>query len=277
VAVVCDSDIEPDDLVPQYLDTKAKLYEAERESQHNKKLGKHRPSREGSEDEATAKLLAKLERIETDVLFDRFVAEQQWRTKRVALERELAAKRQQARQVASDMETQEAQEAPVLDAEAVDESNGAVNDEAERIAAEILAGGEDDDDETLADLFANLPTNEVDPATGKTTTVINGADGVKVVIRDFGKWTGMSPLRLLEESCRSRQVASFLFQDAPRVVLTYVPVTRWQESNINSYQTYHLRIATQCSYRGARLRKSLPSIMVATWRFSPLLPPFVSV
>lgn len=206
VAVVCDSDIEPDDLVPQYLDTKAKLYEAERENQHDKRPGKYRTPPETSVDETTAKLQAKLDRIESDVLFDSFVAEQQWRTRRVALEKELAAKRQQARQAASDTE---AQEAPVSDSETPDESNGAVNDEAERIAAEILAGGEDDDDDTLADLFANLPTNEVDPTTGKTTTVINGTDGVKVVIRDFGKWTGMSPLRLLEESCRSRQVSSF--------------------------------------------------------------------
>ncbi|KAH6667024.1 pre-mRNA-splicing factor ATP-dependent RNA helicase PRP22 [Plectosphaerella plurivora] len=202
VAVVCDSDIEPDDLVPQYLETKGKLYEAERESQQEKKLGKQRPQSEGSGDEVTAKLQAKLDRIESDVLFDSFVAEQQWRARRVTLEKELAAKRQQARQQTSETEKQEVPPAP--DAEVVDESNGAVNDEAERIAAEILAGGEDDDDETLADLFANLPTNEVDPATGKTTTVIHGSDGVKVVIRDFGKWTGMSPLRLLEETCRSR-------------------------------------------------------------------------
>jgi ATP-dependent RNA helicase DHX29 len=87
-------------------------------------------------------------------------------------------------------------------------SNGTedVNDEAARIAAEILAeNGEDsDDDAALADLFASLPVNEVDPLTGKTNTVMNGSDGSKVIIRDFGKWTGVNPVRTLEEACRAR-------------------------------------------------------------------------
>lgn len=188
--------------MPQYLDAKAKLYEAERESQHERKSGKHRPSPDGPIDENLAKLQAKLGRIESDVLFDRFVAEQQWRARRVALEKELAVKRQQrAQQTTTETDCRNAE---VPAAAPHDESNGAINDEAERIAAEIMAEGNDDDDETLVDLFANLPTNETDPTTGKTNTVINGTDGVKVIIRDFGKWTGMSPLRLLEEACRSR-------------------------------------------------------------------------
>jgi len=192
--VTCDSDIEPDDLVPAYLDTKAKLFELERARQQEKKKMRLDSSQDTSvEEDDDANLRAKLIRIESDVLFDKFDAEQQWKLRRVVLEKELAAKRQ--------LKTQERR----AEKEAVEEpSDGGVNDEAERIAAEILAQGENDDGDVLADLFANLPTNEVDPSTGKTTTVVNGADGIKITIRDFGKWTGVSPLRVLEEACRSR-------------------------------------------------------------------------
>lgn len=201
LVVTCDSDIEPDDLVPAYLDAKAKLFESERE--HNlKKKPKLDPAQQQESDEEykLAKLHAKIARIESDVLFDKFVAEQQWKARRIVLEREIAAKRQQKalEQAAESEAIEEAEEPPHDD----------VNEEAERIAAEILAQGEDDDSDGLADLFANLPTNEVDPTTGKTNTVVNGANGIKVTIRDFGKWTGVSPLRVLEEACRSRFVAS---------------------------------------------------------------------
>ncbi len=86
-----------------------------------------------------------------------------------------------------------------------------INDEAARIAAEILAENEedeDDDDQALADLFSSLPVSEVDPLTGKTNTVMNGPDGSKVVIRDFGKWNGVNPSRTLEEACRAKVVLS---------------------------------------------------------------------
>ena len=65
-----------------------------------------------------------------------------------------------------------------------------------------------DEDESLSDLFASLPVQETDPTTGKTANVINTSDGVKIYIRDFGKWTGVSPMRALEEACRSRLVGS---------------------------------------------------------------------
>jgi ATP-dependent RNA helicase DHX29 len=68
----------------------------------------------------------------------------------------------------------------------------------------MLEEDSSDDDAALADLFASLPVNEVDPITGKSTTVVNSSNGVKVTIRDFGKWTGVSPTRVLEEACRAR-------------------------------------------------------------------------
>src|SRR5205823_6106181 len=110
-----------------------------------------------------ASLLAKIDRVEKDVLFDKYVAEQQWRAQRIVLEKQYAAtKKQGAEQKAEEQKVKEK-----------DTNGDGINEEAERIAAEILAENEDDDDQALADLFSSLPVNEVDPVTGKSSTVMN--------------------------------------------------------------------------------------------------------
>ncbi|KAH7164260.1 P-loop containing nucleoside triphosphate hydrolase protein [Fusarium sp. MPI-SDFR-AT-0072] len=194
LVVACDSDIEADELVPKYLETKAKLLEHER--------GKGRPdsskTSESDEELAVAKLEAKIRKIENDVLFDKYEAEQRWKAQRIDLERRLAAEKQEY-QAQSEVIPARADETPHEQVE-----NDDINDEAERIAAEVLAEGHDEDEDDIGGLFASLPQNEVDASTGESRTVVNSADGNRITIRDFGKWTGISPRRALEEACRSR-------------------------------------------------------------------------
>ncbi|KAK0744735.1 P-loop containing nucleoside triphosphate hydrolase protein [Apiosordaria backusii] len=189
--VTYDEDIEPDQLLPLYLETQAKLFEIRRPRQDAAKGKGAKGNTTADPEEALC--LAKLDKIEKDVLFDKYVAEQQWRANKIALEKEYAAAKAEAKNKQAEDEP-----APAPTIESDD-----INEEAERIAAEILAEQEDDDG-ALADLFASLPVNEVDPLTGKSNTVMNGSDGSKVTIRDFGKWTGVSPMRVLEEACRAR-------------------------------------------------------------------------
>jgi ATP-dependent RNA helicase DHX29 len=169
------------------------LFEIERPHQRNKNLVEINEK----EDLEVAKLLGRIDRIEKDVLFDNYYAEQQWKVKKIALEKDYAfALRQKNRQ------SEEAQKSTLQEVRT--EAEDAVSKEAERIAAEIIAEEYEDDDNTIADLFASLPVAEVDSTTGKTNTVIKNEDGTSTVIRDFGKWTGVSPVRALEEACRSR-------------------------------------------------------------------------
>jgi ATP-dependent RNA helicase DHX29 len=179
-----------------YLQTRVSLLRLERSQQESGKKS-NAGGNDAHDSLELAKLQAKLDRIERDVLFDKFVADQQWRAKRIELEKEFAAaKKQKAR---------EAEESAAISGEdGKGDTDGDVNSEAERIAGEILAEAEDDDDTAVADLFASLPVSEVDAATGKTRTVINEKDGSRTIIRDFGKWTGVSPMRILEEACRLR-------------------------------------------------------------------------
>ncbi|KAM0497528.1 hypothetical protein ACHAP8_006692 [Fusarium lateritium] len=191
MVVACDSDIEPDELVSKYLESKAKLLEYERGQPRDLPINEH------DEQLAVAKLEAKIKKIELDVLFDKYEADQQWKVQRVDLERQLGAAKHDRQDQAGENLTIEGE--PVLEKTDV----GDISNEAERIAAEILAEVSDEDND-IGGLFASLPQNEVDARTGESRTVVNSADGNQIVIRDFGKSTGISPRRALEEACRSR-------------------------------------------------------------------------
>lgn len=200
-----DSDIDPDDLLPVYLDTKAKLFHPQSTTSRGtpSRLNEKRSSAKGrnrqpAEDPETARLLRKIQKIEDDVLFDKYLAVLQWDVRRIQLEKEAAAERN-----AVDAATNSGNAG---DLDTLVDSDDEVSREAAAMGAAILEADGSDDDATLADLFASLPVNEVDPLTGKSSTVINGTDGVKITIRDFGKWTGVNPTRVLEEACRARFV-----------------------------------------------------------------------
>lgn len=211
VAVTCDEEIEPDELVPQYLDTRTKLYALQRPLLDAPK-GKQKKlvvenGQSSSDELEIAKLQAKIAKIELDVLFEKDVATAQWREKKIILEREYsAAKKIKDEEAKAQAASQEPEPAVAQSAE--DE----IAREAEKMAAEILAENDNEED-ALAGLFDSLPTNEVDPLTGKSSTVMTGADGVKLTIHDFGKWTGISPSRALDEICRGRFVVELVLHD----------------------------------------------------------------
>lgn len=214
--VTYDSDIEPDDLVPSYLDTRTKLFGIQRPQQDTSRKGRKSSQQlqlptttgDSTDDMEIAKLLAKLDKIEKDPLFDAGLARMQWETKRITLERDYAEKKTMsvvgAMQEAQD-QRQAGEDKPQSADDGDDDDDDEIAKEAKKMTEEILAL-DDNEDQTLADLFSALPTNEVD-ASGKTSTVMNNSDGTKVTIRDFGKFTGVSPLRILEEACRARDSA----------------------------------------------------------------------
>ncbi|KAI1819358.1 hypothetical protein F4861DRAFT_527271 [Xylaria intraflava] len=214
--VTCDEDFEPDDLIPTYLQTMEKVFWLQRPRQSSKKpngaktrasnASKNDPLNTVSQDLEEAKLLAKIDRIEQDVLFDKPLAEHIWRNRSIELEKEFASNakkvaQEQAEERARDREHEMEKGQDKGEPDQTSDSDDEIAKEAKRMAAEVLQ--DDSGDEALSDLFASLPVQETD-ATGKMSTVINGADGVKVTIRDFGKWLGVSPTRTLEEACRSR-------------------------------------------------------------------------
>lgn len=190
-----ESDLEPDELVSVYLRTKARLFELNPDSDSpqrgkSKSRGPKPSSQTSPKSVGERKLDQKLQRIESDVLFDKQAAEAQWAGQKIELARDAAERRklQLSNGAASD----------VKEASSISkEPDGEVNDEAEKLGQELLAeAGEDGD--MLSGMFDALPGVS-------TETTANGeGPGENVTIRDFGKLTGMNPKRVLEEACKAR-------------------------------------------------------------------------
>ncbi|KAL1902052.1 hypothetical protein Cpir12675_000158 [Ceratocystis pirilliformis] len=239
------SDIEPEDLAPQYLETKTKIFQMEHSLSGQKKdLNSQTPA--SDVDTITLdKLKAKLARIQNDVLFDKFAkieADRQWHAKKVMMEKEIAAAKQAQAKATTEVMRSTAQknrkekeaENPVGVVEAgIEKPTEPENDsdklarEAERMAAEIIAEAEDENNMELGDLFSSLPQMETGED-GKSTLVSKDSNGKTVTIHDFGEPTGTNPISILTTLCRSRnsqEVKTVLISESPFAVRHLVAIT----------------------------------------------------
>lgn len=183
-----DSELEPDTLVPKYVELQTKLYGLSPDLFDKPKKGKksgpgNAPN--GSGDPQVAKLQRKVFNIENDVLFDHHDAELQWRQKLDELRREAAFVRQTQREEEKPTEEQEQEKEPEPEPEPVDDV--------------LLGDGENAD--VLGDMFGGE-----EPAL-ESGVILDELNKATMHVRDFGKSTGLSPRRVLEETCKARDSA----------------------------------------------------------------------
>ena len=189
-----DSDYEADELVAKYISVQTRIHllrpdltqmEARRNRRSKKPPGHANQVRKETSSEV-GRLLRKLDRIESDVLFDQDEAYRQWTEVRITLVKEAAERRKFY----------------------LDEDSTLANEAEARTSTADLDGHElsegEDRSMILGDLFSSLPDTRIDVATGVTTMVDETSKGVAVIIRDFGKWNGVSPRRTFEEACKAR-------------------------------------------------------------------------
>lgn len=197
------SDLEPDELLNVYLRTKAKLYEVDPSSDDAKSRKKSsKPSGGRSVVSKTSKgvqgLQNKLDRIGRDVLFDQREADMHWAAMRIDLAKTVNQRKHLGLTTAQNGKI------------GTDSTGGPASNETHSLNVMTQAGsdgkalmdtGEDSNDEDLlTGMFSSLPgvSGDVqDPRPDDDQTN-------SVVIRDFGRLTGMSPRRILEEACRAR-------------------------------------------------------------------------
>ncbi|KAI9851725.1 MAG: hypothetical protein M1838_002940 [Thelocarpon superellum] len=197
-----ESDLEPEELVSSYLSTKLRLHNLQPDLL-SVPSGKRQPppgpmtavqQQSSQASPETATLQRKLQRIESDILFDRAEADRQWREKMVELQKENADRRKMGLNASVE---------PVAPTNLNDSAASAVADESDP--------SDGDDDLVLGDLFTSLPDVQTDSTTGAMSVVATDSDGMRVAIRDFGKSAGMSPRRALEDVCRARDPKSEAF------------------------------------------------------------------
>lgn len=204
-----ESDLEPDELLAVYLRTKSRLFDLDPEGEggnasSKKKQGKGQKGQSSAKQppgRGKKKLQDRVQRIESDVLFDKREGEAQWTEKKVDLAREHAERRKW--QLQNDEQTKE-QEAPSKDpAKEGETTTGGITDEAERLGQELLKEAEAmGDDDMLGGMFGALPGDEDPAPSGDASAGVVPSTGV--VVRDFGRLTGMNPKRVLEEACKAR-------------------------------------------------------------------------
>tara|TARA_R110002003_G_scaffold2027_6_gene23919 strand:+ start:40265 stop:40927 length:663 start_codon:yes stop_codon:yes gene_type:complete len=198
-----DSDLELDDLIPTYLKIKGKLYDidpslvdsAARKNPRGTKGNKACASG-ATQSPPVRKLFSQLQQITSDALFDEYEAEAQWPAKRNQIAQEKAAKRQEQEPAADGEKQRRGGAAPI--APAVHNPNPSPPAEP--------AGSEDEGD-ILGGMFTAIPDGPELPQPFATS---GSSDSIS--LRDFGKSSGLTPRRLLEETVRSRCGDADLFR-----------------------------------------------------------------
>jgi ATP-dependent RNA helicase DHX29 len=192
-----DSDLELDALVPTYLKIKGKLYEIDPQlvDSNPRKPTKGAKSKKSApiptQSPAVRKLLSQLHQITSDALFDEDVAEAQWPAKRNQIAQNQAEKRQQKHTQSPNQELRQenAHVEPAVSPEVALTPPAASQDAAE------------DEVDLLGGMFSAVPDQ-----TAPTDSTPDAASAENVVLRDFGKVSGVSPRKVLEEAVRSRLV-----------------------------------------------------------------------
>lgn len=199
------SDVEPEELLSAHLSAKSRLYKLRPDlvtdtiTKKNNSKQVRSSKKNADEDQPISagilKLQKKLKQIESDVLFDPQEADAQWTLRRNQLIQEAASRRRFA---LTDDSLSRQPRSPRKSAGTLDAGSGSEqNNEVELRALD----GEDDsgEEDILGGMFSALPDETAAPTE-------DGSSGpvVVVTIRDFGKFVGVSPRRVLEEACRSR-------------------------------------------------------------------------
>jgi ATP-dependent RNA helicase DHX29 len=178
-----DSDISPDELVELYVATKSRLFSIDPDLADiipSRKRPKSITGYLAPQSGGIRKLTDRLQRIESDMLFDKDVANRKWSVERINLARQRATQKRLTNcQDTSGSETESSHVTPL------------------HIAAVLDDLSSTSEDDILGDMF--LAPNETSAPKSS-----GSAGDVSVTLRNFGKATGFNPRRLLEDACRAR-------------------------------------------------------------------------
>jgi len=192
-----ESDLEPDGLITIYVASKTSLYELKPDIFDNGKKGPVRSQLSSSTPatlSAIKKLQAKMQKIESDVLFDQYEADSRWLLKRNQIAQEVAERRRYqlpSHPTPTAKATKPRLAQSPLPAQALPDSSSEDSD------VESLS----DDDNAFGDLFAATAPDDEARATVANDSKV---DSSQVIITNIGQIQGVSPWRVLEEMCKSR-------------------------------------------------------------------------
>ena len=206
-----DDDLNPHELFDRYISLKTRMFKI----LPDRNNGQSSASRKRSAKDVTvpppvnpqySKLMKRVKAIESDILFDMDGAHDAWLKKRVEL-------------------LQESTERKKLGL--VEKPRHASPQDS---STKEVSPGESTLDQ-LGDFFSSLPEESVDES--GSSAITDTANGKPIVIRDFGKWTGVNPRRVFEETCRARDSSAKIAYGAiseASFSVRYQVMVRWSRS-----------------------------------------------
>jgi ATP-dependent RNA helicase DHX29 len=186
-----ESDLEPEEMEAIYVDTKLKLFKLQPSLVDALSKKSKGASRSNSVPRSTGirKLQDRIRRIESDMLFNSDAAHERWMAEKISYLRS----RPSSGIASPSLNVNGGRSEDVSRAQTDTESVGGKDEPEESASGELLGG-----------MFAEPTPSGSAPEPGSSDSATENA-----ILRDFGKVTGYSPRRLLEDACRARSVIFF--------------------------------------------------------------------
>lgn len=185
-----DSDIEPAQLIHKYLSLQTRRFHLDpmslKKQPKNTKRGDQTRA-QVTVDSRIARIDAKLAKMKSDILFDIDEAESQWGGVRLDLIQEAADRRRL--DIAEDGTIYSLQ---TMDPQVPHDQQSSTTQK------------DTDEEVLLGELFSSLPEVSTSTDGGSDRLQIASDTGLPMTVRDFGRWGGLHPRRILEETCRAR-------------------------------------------------------------------------
>ncbi|KAL8887744.1 MAG: hypothetical protein Q9215_004718 [Flavoplaca cf. flavocitrina] len=198
-----ESDTDPETMTDRYVTLNTQLYTLQPDLSNEVVRGPAKArvaSRAAPAQKPTteiARILQKLDRLKADILFDQHEAEQAWIQMRNKLSQAAAERKRlhlQDDEYASDMQSNQ---------------NQVASDSTNQPSESSEDSEEDGGVEALGDFFSGLPETHPSDVNGHLIPNADGkeSDRQAVILRDFGKWSGVNPRRTFEEACKARDTS----------------------------------------------------------------------
>lgn len=188
-----DDEVEPQDFLSRFLELQTRLFKRQPEltlvelrrtkGSRAKKL--QGPPTVKNFDSTSQRILRRIRKLQSDMLFDKEEAYEKWAEVRLALVKDEAERKK-------------------LHIDKSDEVRFGESDDSPRTSGSTNSTDDEDSLMGLGDFFSGLPESRFDNETGTSSVVTANPDGTSITIRDFGKHQGLPPRRILSDACRAR-------------------------------------------------------------------------
>ncbi|KAL8690220.1 MAG: hypothetical protein Q9218_004283 [Villophora microphyllina] len=193
-----ESDVDPETMIEKYIGLQTQLYNLQPNLNTTEPRKPLNTQSESNTNSATSnqsqvpRLLRRLERLEADVLFDKFNAEHEWIETRNQLAKAAAERRRLQLDESTRLETSSPR------------NNKQVIPTTTQDGQSSEPSEDEDGVEAFGDFFSGLPDGTSNGEPDKSAADSENTSYQPMTIRDFGKWTGVNPRRTLEEACKAR-------------------------------------------------------------------------